>query len=146
MSITLHALRRAAVLPLLLALAGPLSAQDTMAPFALELNAAQTESGACRMTYVATNRTETALSRAAYEFAVFDMQGVVTRLLVLEFGPLVAGKTKVLQFDLTDMPCEEMSRIVVNGAPACLDDADAPTDICMSGLETASRAAIQFGL
>lgn len=120
--------------------------QEMVAPFTLELNNAQTQAQACRLTYVATNRTQTDLSRGAYELAIFDLQGVVTQLIVVEFEALVAGKTNVLQFDLPETSCEDMSRIVVNGAPACLDKADMPTDICMNGLETASRTAVQFGL
>lgn len=130
--------------------AGPAAAQDTGAEpvFRLELNAAtDTTAGSCRLTYVATNQSDMALSRTAYEVAIFDVDGVVTRLLVLEFGQLSEGKTKVLQFDLADTQCASISRIVVNDVAGCTQAADgAETDFCMSGLAAGSRTAIQFGI
>ncbi|KHA53926.1 hypothetical protein [Sulfitobacter geojensis] len=128
-----------------IALATSSFAQETPV-FSLELNGAtETEAGSCRLTYVAANRTGNALDRTAYEVAVFDSQGAVTRLLVLEFGDLVEGKTKILQFDLAGTPCGAISRIVVNDAAACVV-AGAESPICMQSLTASSRTAIQFGI
>lgn len=145
MSFRLHA---TAFFLFLGALAQPLAAQEAAGQFTLELNAAaETDTGSCRLTYVAANQSDINLGRTAYEVAVFDAQGVVQRLLVLEFGALVAGKTKVLQFDLAGAPCASISRIVVNDVAACtLSQGDQPSDICLAGLAASSRTAIQFGL
>lgn len=127
----------------------PLAAQQADGPqFTLELNnAAETDTGSCRLTYVAANQSDTALERTAYEVAVFDADGAVTRLLVLEFGALISGKTKILQFDLAGSPCGSISRIVVNDVAACTRaDNGEQSDICMSGLAASSRTAIQFGI
>ena len=125
----------------------PVAAQDA-AEFSLELNnAAETSAGGCRLTYVATNKTGSELSQTAYEVAVFNGEGVVSRILVLEFGALTDGKTKVVQFDLADQGCADISRIVVNDVAACtLADGSGQGDFCISGLVTASRATIQFGI
>lgn len=127
--------------------AAPVAAQDA-AEFSLELNnAAETSAGGCRLTYVATNKTGTELAQTAYEVAVFNAAGVVSRILVLEFGALTVGKTKVVQFDLADQGCADISRIVVNDVAACtLADGSGQGDFCLSGLVTASRATIQFGI
>ena len=126
----------------------PAMAQDAEQQFTLELNAAaETDTGSCRLTYVASNQTDTALDRTAYEVAVFDAQGVVTRLLVLEFGALVEGKTKILQFDLASTACSAISRIVVNDVAACTVAGSGDTSgVCMAGLAASSRTAIQFGI
>jgi hypothetical protein len=123
-------------------------AQNAAGQFSLELNAAaETEAGNCRLTYVVTNQSDTALSRTAYELGVFDTQGVVQRLLVLEFGALIAGKTKILQFDLAGSTCASISRIVVNDVAACtVADTTGESDVCLNGLTASSRTAIQFGL
>lgn len=128
-----------------LAFTAPLFAQETPV-LSLELNgAAETDTGSCRLTYVAANRTGAALDRTAYEVAVFDSQGSVTRLLVLEFGSLIEGKTKILQFDLSGTACGSISRIVVNDSAACtVAGAEAP--VCMQALTASSRTAIQFGI
>ncbi|MBL3586098.1 hypothetical protein JMM61_11990 [Rhodovulum sulfidophilum] len=130
---------------------GPALAQDvpdTASGMLVELNAAaETPAGACRLTYVATNRSETGLSEIAYEVAVFDAEGIVSQLLVLDFGAMPPGKTRVVQFDMPDQPCEAISRIVVNAAPGCVRAEDgAQSPVCLDGLETRARGAIQFGL
>jgi len=91
------------------------------------------------------------LSRDAFHclrlWPKLDADGIVTRLLLLEFGTLVAGKTKILQFDLAGQPCGSISRIVVNDTAACtLSDGGGESDFCATRLEAASRTAIQFGL
>lgn len=144
----LHKIQSAACIAGLAALnATPILAQDTP-EFTLELNnAAETTAGGCRLTYVATNGTGQELGQTAYEVAVFDADGVVSRILVLEFGALTIDKTKVVQFDLGDQPCTAISRIVVNDVAACtLADGSGEGDFCLSGLVTASRSSIQFGI
>jgi hypothetical protein len=127
--------------------AAPAVAQDNP-EFVLELNnAAETSAGGCRLTYVATNRTGVDLSQAAYEVAVFNGSGIVSRILVLAFGELPNGKTRIVQFDISDQPCADTSRIVVNDVAECTLAEDGATgDFCLSTLSTASRASLQFGL
>ncbi|MBQ2261490.1 MAG: hypothetical protein II336_08995 [Loktanella sp.] len=123
-------------------------AQDAPAEFTLDLNgAAETDGGACRLTYVVVNSSEIDLSRAAYEVAIFDVQGVVQRLIALDFGALSAGRTKVLQFDLPQMSCGMISRIIINDGIACEPVGGAEDiSLCMDALTATSRTAIQFGL
>ena len=113
--------------------------------FMLELNNAQTEGQGCRLTYVARNETGTDIEEIGYEVAVFDTDGVVDRLLILEFGRLSDGRTKVVQFDLADAPCEGISRLLVNGVAACTA-ADGSEPDCLGMLETNARGEIAFGM
>lgn len=113
--------------------------------FELELNNASESNGGCRLTYVATNNTGIALERTAYEVAIFDAEGVVSRILVLEFGKLAVGKTKVVQFDLAETPCDGISRIIVNNLAECAS-AEGSHDFCIEALVTNSRNDIQFGV
>lgn len=126
----------------------PVFAQNEADAFFLELNsAADTTTGDCRLTYVATNRTSTGLDEASFEVAVFDGDGIVSRILVLAFGALPEGKTRVVQFDIAGQTCADTSRIVVNDVAACnVVDPATTAAHCMSTLATSSRAAIQFGL
>jgi hypothetical protein len=124
----------------------PVTAQDADA-FELDLNGAvDIAEGGCRLTYVATNLSDQEFERTAFQVGVFDAEGAVTRLLVLEFGALVAGKTKILQFDLAGSPCAAISRIVVNDVAACTLVGGATSDFCLKGLVATSRTAIQFGI
>lgn len=124
----------------------PLAAQESQA-FELDLNGAtDTDDGGCRLTYVATNRSDLAFDRTAFQVGLFDADGAVTRLLVLEFGALVAGKTKILQFELAGSPCASISRIIVNDVAACTLADGSASEFCVSGLVATSRTAIQFGI
>ena len=114
----------------------------------LELNLAEdTPAGDCRMTFVAANRSATDLRQAAWQVGVFDAAGVVRSLLVLDFGALAAGKTKITLFDLPGRTCGDISRIVINDVAQCLPQTgDEQARICLDGLSTASRNDIQLGL
>ena len=131
-----------------LAAGGVLAQEDdagASGSIALELNNATDVETGCRLTYVATNDTGTELDAMSYEVAVFDGAGVVTRLLILEFGTLPAGKTKVVQFDLTQTTCGDISRVLVNTVAECSAAEGADPD-CLSALVTSSRQDIDFGL
>jgi hypothetical protein len=137
-------------LPAILALAlavTPAFAQDAEPALSLELNGtADTPEGACRLTYVANNALTAPLEQTSFQMAVFDSAGAVTRLIVLDFGALPIGKTKVVQFDIPGQTCAQISRIVVNDVAQCTTTGGAAVDGCLTSLATASRATIQFGL
>lgn len=126
----------------------PAAAQDAAAPsLALELNtAADTAEGACRLTYVASNGLAAPLEMTSFQMAVFDADGAVTRLIVLDFGALPLGKTKVVQFDIPGQTCAQISRIIVNDVAQCTTTGGAAVEGCLTSLSTASRSTIQFGL
>ena len=114
--------------------------------FELELNTAVDVGAGCRLTYVATNNTGIALERTSYEVVIFDGSGGVSKILVLEFGQLPLNKTRVVQFDLNDQPCNDISRILVNNPVDC-DSAQGRHDVCLKSLIASSRSrTIQFGL
>ena len=134
-----------------LGLASPVLAQDAAAPdnrIMLELNgAADTEAGGCQLTIVATNQLETGIRRAAWQVAIFDKSGAVQSLPILDFGGMIAGKTRVGLFPLPDRPCAEIGRIVVNDVAECTaDDGTDLRDTCLQSLETQTRSDIEFGL
>lgn len=114
----------------------------------LELNSvADTSAGSCRLIFVAQNGSGTSLDLAAYQLAVFDSEGVVTRLLRLDFPGLSDGRTKVFQFDLPETQCASIGRFIVNDALACTQsDGAGDSAVCLDGLSASSRTDIEFGL
>jgi hypothetical protein len=128
----------------LMAAAPKVAAQTADGLIGIELNSASDEEGTCRLTYVVTNGTTTGLTQASWEVAVFDDTGTVTRLWVLDFGSLPQSRTRVVQFDLADQPCEKVSRISVNDAVDCVG-ADGPLDLCRAKQGLSSKVkAIAF--
>jgi hypothetical protein len=111
----------------------------------LELNALQKSDAGCRITFLATNDLGKALDKAAFEVALFNAEGGIERLVSLDFKALTAGKTKVLQFDLTGTQCEDVGRVLVNDVAACTGEGVEP-GACLAGLKTDTKTKITFGL
>lgn len=137
---------RACALGLLagLALGAAPAAAQSGGTIEIELNGAQDEGGTCRLTYVATNASPQGLEAMSYEVAVFDTEGTMRKLVVLDFGRLPSGKTRVVQFDLADQPCAGISRILVNEAVDCIGP-QGPRSICRDNALLSTRVrTIQF--
>jgi hypothetical protein len=139
------------ILPLLL-LAQPTLAQQTQPPaeppaarFALELNALQPVETGCRITFLATNALGAPLERASVEMAFFATSGAIDRIVTLDFRNLAEGKTKVLQFQLAQLDCAAIGRVLINDVTACEGEGLAATD-CLAGIVTTARPDITFGV
>ena len=111
--------KRATVVAVFLAgFAAPALAQDTS--LSIQLNKVENNAGSCRMTYKIDNGTGQDIAAASYEMAVYGKDDAVMKLIVLDFGALVSGHTQVVQFDLPDTGCKDVTRISVNDpAVAC---------------------------
>lgn len=137
----------AAMAAALLSLAGqPASAQDQ--GILLELNAVRAaEDGGCRLTMVVTNGLDRGLARAAWQVAIFGRGGIVESLPVLDFGHLIAGKTKVSMFELAGRPCDGIGRIIVNDVAECRGEDGADLrETCLTGLSARTLTDIEFGI
>lgn len=120
-------------------------AQEAAAGVSLQLNRADAEGDACRMTFVAGNATGGDLSAAAYEMAVYDKDGQVSQLVVMDFGPLVNGRTRVVQFDMPDTGCDTIGRLAINDPPANCGVADgASAEACTANRKLESLTEIKF--
>ncbi|MCX2721414.1 hypothetical protein [Roseibium salinum] len=109
----------------------------------LQLNRTAASDNGCTLTFVAANRTAEALSKAAFEFVLFDKDGLVDRMTVFDFGSLPAEKTVVRQFALGGINCEALGSILVNGAAGCGGESRQEA-LCSAALKTESRAEIPF--
>jgi hypothetical protein len=123
--------------------AGPVFSQE--AAITIELNDAANAENACRLVFVAVNRSGVLLEKTSYDVVTFDTSGKVGKSLTFQFGRLPIGKTKVVQFDLPGQTCDSISRLLVNDVSECSVDGKA-SDICIDALTTTTRAKIEFGL
>jgi hypothetical protein len=116
-----------------------LSADETNSPhLSIELNALQQVEAACQASFLAQNTYETDLNAVVFEAVLFDQEGGVDRLTLLDFGALPSGRTRVRQFLLPDLSCAALGRVLLNGSETCEGEA-LPGDACTSGLELRSR-------
>lgn len=129
--------------PLLLA-AQMATAQETdiAGRISVELNAAETTAEGCKLTFLITNGLEAALDKAVYEAVLFDSAGQVDRLTLFDFGALPPARPRVRQFVIPQASCEQLGRILFNGASTCEGAGIAP-QMCETGLLPSSRTRIE---
>lgn len=140
-----------AVLALSLGAAGQASSQEPpketgAAPaLNLELNALDPSDKGCRLTFVATNDLTVQLDKVTFEMVLFNAEQRVERLTLLDFKTLPAGKTKVRRFDLANIKCDAISRILINDATECVGEG-ITEGACIKQLKTSSTSAVRFGI
>jgi hypothetical protein len=111
----------------------------------LELNALQpSDKGGCRLTFLVKNELKSALDKAGFEMALFDENGAVNRLAVLEFNDLPVNKTKISRFDLAGADCAKISRVLINNSSSCAG-AGVDPKLCLNALKTETRTKVTFG-
>ncbi|SDY79928.1 hypothetical protein [Citreimonas salinaria] len=124
------------------ALAAPALAQEELgARLSIELNAAETEGEACKMSFVVINGHDSDIAKAVFETVLFNAGGQVDRLTLFDFGALPAGRTRVRQFVIPATPCDGLGRVLFNGADTCEVEALAP-GACEADLRLESRTSI----
>ena len=125
--------------------AGIVQAQELTGKIRLELNHVQpTQDGGCRLSIIATNGLERPISQLGLEIVAFNKNEQVDQFLRLEFSRISSGKTKVLQFDLADKPCDGLSRLHINDVQNCVPAS--VTDVyCLDLLELGNKTAVKFG-
>ena len=125
-------------------LAHAASAEDGAPGLSLELNNLVKSESGCLATFMVKNSFEARLEKVAFEIVLFDADGLVDRMMVLDFSPLPKGKTRVRQFDLAGADCNDISRVLINDAAAC-EGADVTATACLERLVTKARPKVEFG-
>jgi len=124
--------------------AASLKAQETdiTGKISVELNAAQTVDGACTLTFLITSGLPQQIDKVVYETVLFDTFGQVNRLTLFDFGALPPARPRVRQFAVPELSCDQLGRVLFNGANTC-DGAGLAPDSCMTGFMPSSRAQIE---
>lgn len=126
----------------------PVTAQQQSSPdtttLAIDLNGLAPSQGACRLTFVVRNGLQADIAKSAFELALFNKNGFVERLITLDFKQLPRGKTRVRQFDLAELECSSLARILINDAHECSGPGLTP-DACMDNLAATTVTDLEFG-
>ena len=126
------------ILAVFAVLAGPAAADEDAPALRLELNAAETVAGACRLTFLVENRLGADLTALGFETVILTTDARVAQMTLFDFREIPADRPRVRQFDLAGLPCDGIGRILINGASAC--DGAAP-GACIDALRLDSRVA-----
>lgn len=111
----------------------------------LELNDLAAVEDACRASFVVVNGLDQAIDDLSFDIVVFDTNETVRMILTLQAGALPAGKTRVRQFDLPQIGCDTISRILMNDVITCAGDGLDPS-VCLGKTMVESRHSVGFVL
>jgi hypothetical protein len=139
----LHLLPVLAALVAAQALASDAAATRSPAPIAIELNALEAQEGGCRLIFVAQNDADTALAALVLEAVLFDADGRVAALTLLDFRDLPAGRMRVRSFDMAGLDCDGLDRLLINDIAAC-DWATETAEDCRTALSVRSRVDVEL--
>jgi hypothetical protein len=109
----------------------------------IELNRLQQHGDDCRVHLVLENASLRTYTRYRLDLVIFASDGVIARRLALETAPLRANKTMVKEFELTDLRCKQVGRILLNDVTACAFDTENRDD-CVTTTRVSSRASVSF--
>ena len=126
-------------------LAIPASAQgpaETPA-ISVELNKTQAVDGSCRLTFLMKNTLAEDVERLAFEVAVVNKSGLVAGLILMRSGKLPVDRERVKQFDLPNVDCASIDRLLLNEIPEC-EGASGPISGCRQAVVASSRGEVGF--
>ncbi len=109
----------------------------------IELNRLEERDVGCRVHLVLENKSPRAYTSYRLDLVIFSSDGVISRRLAVETAPLRANKTMVKEFELANLSCKLVGRILLNDIPACASDAG-EMDECVTITRVSSRASVAF--
>ncbi|MCA0206421.1 hypothetical protein [Pararhodobacter sp.] len=115
----------------------PAEAPAAAPSVSVELNAIHPRDGACQFVLVGQNGTETDIDRLVLEAVLFDTDGRVATMTLLDLQDLPAGRLRVRSFEIGGVTCEGVSRLLINGVSACEPEG------CGTAIEARSATPIE---
>lgn len=134
---------RCSVLTVFLAVAGWTAPVQGQQGLKIELNKLESVDDACRAYVVFENHSGDAYESLTLDLVMFDSTGIINKRLAVEGAPLPLGKTSVKLFDIRDVSCEQVGRILLNDVLSCRTSAGERAD-CLADIVTTSRNAVSF--
>jgi len=129
-----------------LGLAGQASAQQAAGGpgrIAIELNKLEQVDQACRAYLLFENETDKQFVEFRLDLILFGADGVIMRRIAVDSSPLRAGKSVVKLFDLAELRCEDMARVLLNDVAPCADEEGSRQD-CVDLVAPNSRTEVVF--
>lgn len=109
----------------------------------IELNKLETSENACRAYLLLENRSAVSFESLKLDLVLFDAEGVVAKRLAVEAAPLPQDKTSLKVFDIAKLPCDRISRVLLNKLTSCSDAQGSRSD-CLAMVSTAARGTVPF--
>ena len=136
-------MRRALLSFLAVALATSVAEAQPAEKVVLELNRLAAGQGGCQAYMVGRNETGRAIKTLQADLVTFGADGVVNGRLLVELAPLDPGKTVLRLFELPDLQCDAIDRVLLNEVSRCEDGSGAVPG-CTALVEPSTRAKPGF--
>jgi hypothetical protein len=118
-------------------------ANPSDAAVTVELNKLEPAANACRAYFVVGNQLPDPLKELQLDVYIFDPKGVIAHRVGLAFTDVRPNRTKVVLFDLADLTCGDIGRLLVNEVLAC-STAKGPVDHCADRVAVNTKTAARF--
>ncbi len=103
------------------------------------------EQGSCLAYLVFENERDQTFDTFRLDLVMFDQDGIIARRLALAAGPLHAGKTVVKMFEVGDLACDAIGRILLNEVSEC-EVANGDTPDCTAVTRATQRTEVPFDM
>lgn len=125
------------------------AAAQTAAParkpgITVELNKLETVPTACRGFFLIANATTEPLRELRLDVFLFDKGGVILNRVGLNFSDIRAERSRVMIFDVPNISCNDVGRLLINDVLACTKADGAPLPNCAQQINVATRAAVEL--
>ena len=110
----------------------------------IELNKLEAAPNACRGYFVVDNRLPEALKELRLDIFLFDRTGVILRRVGLPFVDVRPERMKIVLFELADLACNDIGRLLVNDVLICTGASGAAISGCGGMVSTSTRASAKF--
>jgi hypothetical protein len=118
---------------------GPVLADENA--IGIELNKVEDTEQGCRPHFLFNNQSGHQLNQFQVELVLFDEQGVYSKQIRLDMAPLYENKKVLASFLLSDVPCEQISSMLINDLPNCKNSSGTDLD-CLALLQVSSKSDI----
>jgi hypothetical protein len=110
----------------------------------VELNKMVPVENACHIYFVVNNGGAEPLGELQVDVYLFDKQGVILRGVAFQFLDLRPARSRVAAFELPDLPCSDVGRVLLNKVLTCTDAAGAAIEGCGDRIAVSTRTEAAF--
>lgn len=110
----------------------------------IELNSQKQVGTSCQVSFLMKNDLGQEIKQFTFEIVIFDENQQVVKLLVLNSGELIVGKTRVKRYGLKNVNCQKVSRYLVNDIKQC-DAKGFTPKLCLQSLVLTNKTNAKFG-
>lgn len=110
----------------------------------LELNRLEPLASGCRFYLLFGNDTDLVYTDLKLDLVFFDKDGIIAGRMAVDAAPLKARKTTVKLFDIPELSCPAIHRVLLNDVLTCTRSPPQKDQGCLDKIHLANRTDIEF--